>query len=517
MFVAVGVGTAASVRAVAGNAPALGAAVNVRDFGAAGDGAKLETAALQAALDACADRSGGVVLVPPGVYLTGSLQLRSRVKLHLAHGARIKGSPNLADYPVRVSGFRSYTDNYTDKSLISGENLEDVAIEGTGVLDGQGAAFEGPYKSRPYLLRLVKCRGVHVRDIRFESSPMWVQHYLACEDVRLTGLTVRSRVNHNNDGIDIDSCRRVRVSDCDISSGDDAICLKSTCELPCEDVIVSNCLISSNCNAIKLGTESNGGFRNIVVSNCSIYDTRLAGIALETVDGGALRGITISNLEMRNVGGPIFVRLGNRARPIREGDPRPGSGSLREILIGGVHAVGAGPVGCSVTGLPSASVEDLVLQDVRIEYQGGGTSADATREVPELADAYPEYSMFKNLPAYGFYIRHARRIRLAGVRVRTATRDLRPSLVCEDVERLDVDRFEGAVDADAEAVARFNGVRDARVSHCRSLGPARAFLSLRGSKTSGIRMIGNDLSGVASPVIQGSEVDAGVVTSDSNS
>ena len=162
------------------------------------------------------------------------------------------------------------------------------------------------------------------------DSPMWVQHYLDCEGVSIRDVTVRSRVNHNNDGIDIDGCRRVRISDCDIWSGDDAIVLKSTFAGPCRDVTVTNCVISSNCNALKLGTESNGGFENIVMSNCTIYDNRLAGIALEMVDGGTLDRVIVSNIVMNKVGAPIFMRLGNRARPYTENGPRPGMGQLSQ-------------------------------------------------------------------------------------------------------------------------------------------------------------------------------------------
>jgi len=421
---------------LAASAAALPGFFNVRDYGVAGDGRQLNTKALQKAVDACAAAGGGVVYFPPGRYLTGTIYLKSNVTLHLETGAVLLGSKNLQDYPATVPAFPSYTDNYTEKSLIYGEKVENVAIEGRGVLDGQGAAFKGPYKVRPYLIRVVSSKNVAVTGVTIQDSPMWVQHYLDCDNVAIRGITVSSRCNQNNDGIDIDSSSRVRISDCDISSGDDAIVLKSTSARPCRDVVITNCVLSTACNALKMGTESNGGFENIAISNCSIYDTRLAGIALEIVDGGLLDRVNISNITMNNVSCPIFVRLGNRARPFKEGMEKPGIGRLRNVLISNVQASGANKVGCSITGSPGRPVENITLDHILIEFTGGGTLEDARSQVPENPDKYPEYSMFGVLPAYGFYCRHARNITFDHVETSVARPDQRPALVSEDVEGL---------------------------------------------------------------------------------
>ena len=159
------------------------------------------------------------------------------------------------------------------------------------------------------MIRMIQCSDVTVRDVTILDSPMWVQHYLACDDVLIDGITVRSHVANNNDGIDIDSCHRVRISNCDICSGDDALVLKATSDRACKDITVTNCVLSSYCNAFKLGTESNGGFHNIVLNNCSIYDTRLAAIALEMVDGGTLERVSVDNVVIQNAGTAIFMRL----------------------------------------------------------------------------------------------------------------------------------------------------------------------------------------------------------------
>ncbi len=414
----------------------LTAAVNVRDHGATGDGSRTQTKAIQNAIDACVRAGGGTVLFPPGRYLSGTLFLKSHVTLYLDSGATLLGSKDLNDYPVTVQKPRSYTDNYTDKSLIYAEDCENIGIAGRGTIDGQGAAFQGPYKVRPYMIRVINCRDVSVTDVSIKDSPMWVQHYLGCEGVAIRGITVRSRVNHNNDGIDIDACSRVRISDCDIWSGDDAIVLKSTMARTCRDVVVSNCVLSSACNALKLGTESNGGFENIAISNCTVYDTRLAGVALEMVDGGVLDGVTVSGMVMDNVRAPIFVRLGDRGRPFQEGARRPATGKLRNVLLTGITARGAYRTGCSISGLPGHAVENVALDNIRLEFSGGGTAQDAARAIAEEPEKYPEYSMFGTLPAFGLYCRHVAGLDLRNVTLRTAAPDARPAVICDDVADL---------------------------------------------------------------------------------
>ncbi|MCC7236501.1 MAG: glycoside hydrolase family 28 protein [Bryobacterales bacterium] len=421
------------------------AAANIRDFGAAGDGRRLDTAAIQKTIDACAAKGGGTVLFPPGRYVSGTLFLKSRVTLLLESGAVLEGSRNLADYPVTVQKIRSFTDIYTNKSLIYAEDCEDIGIEGRGVIDGQGAAFTGPFLVRPFLIRMIACRNVSIQDVSLKDSPMWTQHYLACDGVNIRGIKVRGSLPHqNNDGIDIDSCTLVRIADCDIETGDDCIVLKSTTMRPCRNVAVTNCVLSSVASAIKTGTESNGAFENIVVSNCTIYDTKGAGIALISVDGGTLDRVAVSGIVMDNVAAPIFVRLGDRGRPVQEGGPRPPVGRLRNVSIRDVIAARGHPIGCSITGLPGHPVENLVLDNVRMEFPGGGTSQDAAREIPENADKYPNFPMLGMLPSYGLYCRHVRGLSLRHVTARTTAPDARPALVCDDVEDLELQGWTGS-------------------------------------------------------------------------
>lgn len=460
---------------------------NVVQFGAVRNGREFDTKAIQAAIDACAAAGGGVVYLPPGRYHSGGLLLKSNVHLYLEAGAKLLGSIHLEDYPKTIPKIRSYTDNYTERSLIYGENLDNVGLHGPGTIDGRGGAFKGPYKVRPYLIRLVGCRNVSVTGLTIRDSPMWVQHYLACDDVLIHGITVHSHVNANNDGIDIDCCQRVTISDARISSGDDAIVLKSTSDRPTRNVTITNCVLSSTCNAFKLGTESNGGFQEIVLSNCAIYDTRLSGIAIEMVDGGLLDGVQVSNVTMRDVQSVIFIRLGNRARPFLEGGPRPGVGTLRNVQIANVRATGANAVGCAISGIPGHPIENVMLRDVSIQFAGGVTQAPD--DVPENPEAYPEYKMFGTLPAYGFFCRHVRNLRLDGVETRFAKEDARPALVCHDVRGLDV---AGCRFAARDATVRLRQVEGALFRGCRVDEPVGLFVDARESK--GISLIGNDLA-----------------------
>ncbi|MHC4330572.1 MAG: glycoside hydrolase family 28 protein, partial [Planctomycetota bacterium] len=324
----------------------------------------------------------------------------------------------------------------------------------------QGRSFKGPYKVRPYIIRFIQCRNVTVQDVTIRNSPMWVQHYMACDDVRITGVTVRSRVNHNNDGINIDSCRRVIISDCNISSGDDAIVLKSTSARICRDVTVSNCVVSSLCNALKMGTESNGGFKNIVMTGCSIYDTRLAGVALEIVDGGTMDCVVISNITMDKIGAPIFLRLGNRARPFKKDMEKPGIGVMRNITITNIEATGANPTGCAISGLPDAKIENITLSNLRLSFDGGGTTADAARIIPEKPTDYPEYSMFGKLSAYGLYCRHVKGLKLFNVELQLAKPDKRHAVVLEDVEDAFIDCLDAPSSPDTGTIIRLTDVKE---------------------------------------------------------
>lgn len=247
--------------------------ISISEYGAVPGTQAVQTAAIQAALDACAANGGGTVLVPAGTYQIGTLRLESHVTLHLENGALLKGSSRMEDYPEVAGGFTDAVGQKRNRCLIYSNGSSRVAISGEGTIDGNGGAFEKDQDGRPFMVRFINCTDVRVTGVTLRDSPGWVSHYLACENVLIHGVTIYSHCNGNNDGIDIDSCRRVRVTACDIDTGDDAICIKATRASACENIVVTGCVLRSIWGALKLGTESAGDFRNIVFSDIVIRDT----------------------------------------------------------------------------------------------------------------------------------------------------------------------------------------------------------------------------------------------------
>lgn len=416
-----------------------------QDYGATPDGAALCTEAIQQAIDACAETGGGTVRLAGGDFVSGTLFLKNNVTLDIAENAVLLGSTNLDDYPSTIPEYRSYTDNYTERSLIYGENLTNIVITGKGRIDGRGAAFEGEWKLRPYLLRLVTCRNIQVRDVTLRNSPMWMQHYLACDNVTIQNIRVYNHCNRNNDFIDIDGCHNVLIEDCVGDTDDDGITLKSTSARACENVVIRNCTVSSHCNAIKCGTESNGGFKNITIENCTIKPsadtepifgrpTGLAGVALEVVDGGTMRNVLVSDIDIEGTLAPIFLRLGNRARPFLKGAPKPEVGVLRDVIIRNIRAKEASAMGCPIAGLPGHPIQNLTLENVAMSFAGGGKETDRTRNFDEKAADYPECKMFApRLPAFGLYCWHVDGLILNNVKLTATAPDARPAVALEDV------------------------------------------------------------------------------------
>ena len=486
--------------------------VSVRDYGAAGDGKSKDTPAIQRAIDAAAAAGGGTVVLPAGVYLSGTIFLRDHVVLHLAPGAILLGSTDLKDYPIVWPKFKSQTDTYVCQALIYGEDLHDIGITGRGTIDGQGGdeAFDWhkrtadrPYGYRPFLVRLVTCRQVLVQGISLRNSPMWTQHYLACDDVTIDGLTVSGHCNANNDMIDLDCCRNVRMSNCTSDTLDDGITLKSCADRACENITVTNCVVSSWCNAIKCGTESNGGFRNIAISNCVVRPSAVrsdkgeprpgtSGISLLTVDGGVLENVSISNIVIEGPVTPIFLRLGDRARPFKPDGPRSGVGIFRDVSISHVTASAAGRIACGIAGLPGHPIENVTLDDIRITFAGGGTIKDSQSPVPELKEKYPQSDMFGTLPAYGFFVRHAAGLTLRNIELHTAKPDQRPAMICEDVRDLTVDGWQATAAPGGLPVIVLQDVVTATLRGCRAMPGTSVFLRVAGTSDR-IALLGNDL------------------------
>ncbi len=437
---------------------ANGTEYNIRDFGAVSDTTRLSTEAVQRAIDACHEAGGGRVVVPAGGYKIGTIQLRSHVNLHLQQGATLYGSTSLADYRPMKSAYVSLRTQTETVQLIYADNVDNVVIDGYGTIDGRGRAFaklswndEGI--TRPHLLRFIQSRDIVVKDITLRNSGCWMQHYLACDRLRIEGIKVFNRNNYNNDALDIDGCHDVVVSGMIADSDDDGITLKSTSPRLCENIRIADCVVSSHCNAVKLGTETNGGFRNVNISGIVVKPSEnqqekffgqwigSSAISLEIVDGGVLENVNISDFTVEGTESPIFVRLGNRARGYYEGQVINQVGKISGVHIDNVQIRNAGRMGCSITGLPGHPVENIRVSRVTLHHRGGVTESDMGEIKRSIADEkekeYPEATMWGCLPAKGFYVRHARQVEISDFRVLTDQKDVRPEIVREDVTPID--------------------------------------------------------------------------------
>jgi hypothetical protein len=311
--------------------------------------------------------------------------------------------------------------------------------------------------------------------------------------------------------LDIDGCRNVIISDCFADTEDDAITLKSSFDRSTENVTVTNCVLSSQCNAIKLGTESNGGFRNISISNCVIDSSYVSkpgfldrekgnsGISLLMVDGGVLENITITNIAMSGVVVPLFLRLGNRARPFENGMQKPEMGSFRNVVISNLTARDVGPLGCSITGLPGYEIEDVTLSHIQMTFPGGGSAEDASREIPELAEEYPAAAMFGRLPAWGLYCRHVKGLRLTQLDLQVEDADERPAIIFEDARELDISTISVTRSSSSRAaMLLMKDAQEALIRGCRLVSQTGPFLRLEGRSQS-VSAIGNQFLNVRSP------------------
>jgi polygalacturonase len=433
-----------------------GRVFDVTHFGARGDGVTIDTAAINRAIDAAGRGPGGTVYFPAGTYPSYSVHLRSNVALYLAQGATLLGAApaNGKGYDPAEPGagnpYQDFGHSHWHNSLIWGEGLQNITIYGPGTIDGKGLQRGGSLESAPLqgnkAIALKLCRNVAIRDITIVNGGHFGILPTGVDNFRIDSVVIDT----NRDGINVDCCKNVRISNTTVNSpNDDAIVLKSSYALnearATENVTIDNCFVSGydlgtlidgtfktagygRTGRIKFGTESNGGFKNIAISNIVFEYCR--GLALETVDGGLLEDVTISNITMRNVQMPIFMRLGARMR----GPAGVPVGALRRVSISNVIAYNSDPrYPSTIAGIPGHRVQDVRISNVRHHMVGGLTPADAVADPPELETAYPEPSMFGTLPAYGFFIRHASGLDLDNVDVRYEQTDTRPAIVLNDV------------------------------------------------------------------------------------
>ncbi|MBL7815924.1 MAG: glycoside hydrolase family 28 protein [Saprospiraceae bacterium] len=437
------------------------AQINIQDVGAKGDGITDNTKIIQRVIDSLAQKGGGKVIIPKGRFLTGTILLKTGIILHITEGGILLGSARRDDYK-KNDWF----------ALILAKGEKNIKIEGKGTIDGQGKALAAdvermlaagllpkntkPYKrpdesQRPQIIEMTDCQNIRIDGVTIKNAACWVQTYHQCVDMVFNKMKVESTTYWNNDGLDLVDCKNVRINNCFINSSDDALCLKSySTQSSCENIHIKRCTLRSSASAIKFGTASYGGFKHIRIKNIFVYDTYRSAIALESVDGGTIEDIKIKNIKAHNTGNAIFIRLGHRqpSRPV---------GSIKNISITNLtadiprhkpdsgYALEGPPADSvsnllpsSIVGLPNHRIEQVFLKNIHIRFGGGGTPSVAYRSptdfstIPEHPREYPEFSMFGELPAWGFFLRHTEGVHFKRVRLYLKEKDYRPALVHDD-------------------------------------------------------------------------------------
>lgn len=420
----------------------------VEDFGALSDSQTMNTEAIQKAIDSCSVSGGGIVLFSAGNYVTGTIELKSNVMLKVSAGAKILGSTDLKDYPPKIESLKSIMSEWYEfqQSLIYAEKAHNIGVMGNGEIYFRGEqenfpGEESPAKEpgRPAGIRMFECKNVVVKDILLRNSSSWMQGYVYCENLIFDRMKVINQGNWNNDGLDPDGCKNVIVRNCFINSEDDAMCLKGASNRLSDNILIENSTFFSSCNAFKFGTDTQGSFKNIIARNLILGGTpdsleamigheASTGITIATVDGGNVDNVLISNVTINQTRCPIFLRVGDRGRVIK-GTPRPVPGYLKHILIRDVMGERNLRQGSMISGIKGHPVEDIIIQNMNSSMEGGGTTKMAESAVTEDEGGYPDAHQFSRsgLPAYGFYIRHAKDIVLENVNISPEMEDQRPA------------------------------------------------------------------------------------------
>lgn len=458
----------------------------VTNYGAIPDGKTLNTKAIQKAIDVAFKNKGGRVVFPKGKFLSGSIELKSNVEVYLKEGAVILGSADPKDYYKMNFEGRPTSPKKDDNSqmaLILANKANNIKLSGKGTIDGQGLKLALAIDSlhhagitidpnynyrrhrpsetmRPKLFRFSQCNNVMVKDLKVGEASCWGLSFELCSNLVIDGLAITNRSYWNNDGIDITDCKNVEIINCDVNAADDGICLKSYFPGHFNDSIyIANCTIRSSASAIKFGSASYGGFKNITIKDIQVYDTFRSAIAIESVDGAVIENIDISNIIAENTGNAIFIRLGHR-----DGET---PGSIKNVHIKNMKVqVPLGrpditydlrgpevdffhnPFPSSIVGLEGYNIENVVLENIEINYPGSASKGMAyvplsrLQQVPEEVKSYPEFSMFGELPAYGLYVRHVNGITMKNIKLTLDDSDFRPAFIFDDVNDVKMEAIE---------------------------------------------------------------------------
>jgi hypothetical protein len=497
---------------------------NVRDHGARGDGTTLDTAAVQAAIDACHRDGGGTVLVPAGAFHIGTIEMKSNVALHVSAGATLLGSADGKQYhavdAIPLRGDSTLGDG--NWALIFAVDARNVAIEGPGTIDGQGLQFHSPQRgvpppsglggnNRPYHVLLHRCEHVRIRDLRLSQSAYHSVRVIQSKYVHADGLHIYNRVNSNNDGFHFISCEYVTVTNCNVQTQDDACALFGSCKF----ITVTNSTFSTRWSVFRFG---GGVAEDIAVSNCVLHQVYGCPFKFHGSPGSRFERMSFSDIVLHDVTGPISISVGPSPRPDPAAAAAQPPGVVRDISFSNIHGTvttdppqladvpftsqirpGEGHSAIVLNAVGDAILENITFDNVHLTFGGGGTAEEAAnRNVPEVAG---EYFMLGPIPAYGLYARNARDVTLHNVSFAVSQPDLRPAVIFDGVQDASLSSLTVQADARAESALRFSRTKQVYMNATRVLNRAAAFLQLEGAENGRILIDGGDLSDAAKMVV----------------
>ncbi|MGN6181093.1 MAG: glycoside hydrolase family 28 protein [Mucilaginibacter sp.] len=487
---------------------------NIRDFGAIGDGKTLNTKAIQAAIDACTLDDGGTVLIPAGTFVTGTIQLKSNVRLYIAAKGILQGTGDGKQYyaadAIPLTGDSTLNDG--NVGLFFAVKADNITIEGPGTIDGQGSQFRSAKKGelppagisgphRPYHLLFYQCNNLTVRDIYLLNSAFHSVRVIQSQFVKMEGLHIRGRVIQNNDGFHFISCSYVHINNCDVQSQDDACALFGSCKF----VTVVNCSFSTRWSVFRFG---GGEAENITVCNCIIYEAYGCPIKLHCSPGSRFENMSFSNIIMKDVTGPISIGIRTQnSQPNAAGSP---PGIVRNISFSGITATVVKPVPLRDTEHPSnynpgevfssvtlnamddVYMENITFNNVQLTFPGGGTiEQGAVRDVPKVAGEYYQMGI---PPAYGLFARNVKGLILHNVSLSVANADMRPALILDNVHDSAINSLNIDGNEQAESACRFINSEDILLTAVRLKNRGQFFLAVEGERSNAITIDGGDIS-----------------------
>lgn len=423
---------------------------NVLNFGAKADGTTKDTQALQSAIDACTQNGGGTVIIPAGkTIITGTFYLKNHVNLHIESGAKILGSPDIADYTTDTHKNMYKNEPHMDRCLIFARDAHDFSIDGDGTIDGNGhPKYFTSQTGRPMLIRFLNCQSIRIEQVKLINPAAWTSAWIYCNEIVVNGIRIESRVNHNGDGLDFDGCTNVRVSNCSFNTSDDSICLQSSSKnKPCKDIVVTNCIFESRWAGMRIGLLSQGDFESVTVTNCTFKNIDDSGLKIQMNEGGEMKNMVFSNLVMKNVPRPIFMTFCQQRAGADTPEELFPMKAMHDFIFSNIITDNTGLDKNSailITGMPGHPIENIILKDIRFLTAGGGNAEDASRQhlneyTPEVLQGWwPEFRLIGTLPASCIFIRHANGVYMDNLILSSKDQDARPPVVFDDVQNQQV-------------------------------------------------------------------------------